>query len=338
MTIEYFPGNQYDIAIALQSAQGVAATDSQFRSFVAAGGLNPIKESTPIEETSDDRLLSDDYVSGVRGEGGPQLIARPNILGLLLYGALGAKDVAGVGDPYTHTFTEAERLPYFTCWSRLGDDVDGMFTKYIDCKIGQLVLESAANGLLMVTPTILGLSPRHADAAEATADIEAAGTAFLHADGSGALKVETVADVTVESQTLTINNTATNQTGDSVEGYAITEGRLDITHDITVLAQDFDLLRRYIYGSASPADGAAPDRNVLRLTGGIDFKWTIPGTPERSLRIQEPTVVAVPNAIDPNVNGDALKRTFQTRLRRPTSGAAITATLKNGHASYPAAS
>jgi hypothetical protein len=177
MAVDYFAGNDYDIGIALQSAQGVAADDSQFRTFVTAGGVMPVKDTSPIEETSDERLLTDDYVSGVRAEGGPQIVVRPNIIGLLLYGAMGAKAVAGVGDPYSHTITLAKRLPYFTVWTRLGDSVDGLFTKIVDCKIGSLSLASSANGLLMATVNFLGTSPAHAAAAEATATIEAAGTA-----------------------------------------------------------------------------------------------------------------------------------------------------------------
>src|SRR4051794_34183441 len=128
MAVDYFAGNEYDIGIALQSAQGVAASASQRRFYVTAGGVNVVKDTTPIEETTAQRLLNDDFVAGVRAEGGPQLVARPNIAALLLYGAMGAKAVAGSADPWTHTITLAARLPYFTLWTRLGDAVDGLFT------------------------------------------------------------------------------------------------------------------------------------------------------------------------------------------------------------------
>lgn len=338
MAVDYFAGNDYDIGIALQSAQGVAADDSQFRTFITAGGFGPVKESTPIEETTDERILSDDYVSGVRSEGGPQIVVRPKIIGLLLYAAMGTKAVAGAGDPYTHTITIAKRLPYLTVWTRLGDDVDGLFTKHIDCKVASLNLESAANGLLMATVNLIGVSPRHADAAEATAAIEAAGTAFLHADGSGALQIESTPVATIENQSVLIDNGVALQVGDSVEAYAATEARQTITITTTQLVQNFDLWRRYVYGNASPTDGDAPSRDVLELTGGIDFKWTRPGSPERSIQIQAPRVLAAPATVDPNVNGDPLKYTVTHNVRRPASGSALTAIVKNGVASYPAAS
>lgn len=338
MAVDYFAGNDYDIGIALQSAQGVAADDSQFRTFVTAGGVMPVKDTAPIEETSDERLLTDDYVSGVRAEGGPQIVVRPKIIGLLLYGAMGTKAVSGSGDPYTHTITLAKRLPYFTVWTRLGDSVDGLFTKIVDCKIASLSLASSANGLLMATVNFLGTSPAHAAAAEATASIEAAGTAFLHADGSGALKIETVSVATIEQQELTIDNGAALQTGDSVEGYAVTEARQNITWATTMLVQDFDLWRRYLYGTDAPSDGDSPSRDVLELTGGLDFKWTRPGSPERSIHITAPRVLAVPATVEPNVNGDPLKYSVEHRVRRANSGSSLTAVVKNGLASYPAAS
>lgn len=330
-----YAGNDYDIAIALQSAQGVAASASQYRFPVTGGGLPVIKDTNPIEETTAQRLLADDYVAGVRAEGGPQLVARPNIAALLLYGAMGAKAVAGAGDPYTHTMTLAARLPYFTVWTRMAD---GLFTKIIDAKIGSLTLASAANGLLTMTANFIGIDPRHAAAAEVTASYEAAGTAFVHADGQGALQVEGAAVATMESVELTIDNGVAAHTGDSVTPYAALEARQNIMINAQQLVTDFDLWKRYLYGSDSPSDGDAPSRTVLELTGGIDFKWTRPGSPERSIQVQAPRVIPVPASIEPNVNGDPLKYSVEYRVRKHASLSSLTAKVKNGVASYPAAS
>jgi hypothetical protein len=233
--------------------------------------------------------------------------------------------------------TLAKRLPFFTLWTRLADSVDGMFTKHIDVKIASLVLESSANGLLMVTANFLGPSFRHAAAAEATATVETT-PSFLHADGSGALKIESAAVATIEQQTLTIDNGAALQSGDSVEGYLVTEARQTITWATTMLVQDFDLIRRYLYATDAPSNGASPSRDGPAPDRRPRLQVDDPGSPERSIRIQAPTVTAVPATIEPNVNGDPLKYSVEHRVRRPDSGSGLTATFKNGLASYPAAS
>jgi hypothetical protein len=331
-----FAGNDYDIGLALQTAQGAAATVSQFRTHVTGGGVNPVKETNPIEETTSDRILADDYVAGIRAEGAPQIIARPKIAGLLLYGAMGAKAVTGVADPYSHTMTLAQNLPYFTLWTRLADAADGYFTKIVDAKVTQLVISSAANGLITLTPTFIGIDPRHLEVVEATASIEAAGTAFLHADGQGALEIEGAPVATIESSELTIDNGGTAHTGDSVSPYAVLEGRQTITWKVTQLVEDFDLWRRYLYGTDAPSDGDAPSRNVLELTGGLDFTWARPGAPARSIQIQAPRVVAVPETIAANVNGDPLKYSVEYRVRKHATLSSLTAIVKNGVATYAA--
>jgi hypothetical protein len=248
MAVDYFAGNDYDIGIALQSAQGVAADASQFRTFVTAGGVMPVKDTSPIEETTDERLLTDDYVAGVRAEGGPAARRPPEhhpAAALRGHGREGGRGRRRSVHAHDHARQAAAVLHGLDPPRRLRRRPVHEDRRR---KIGSLSLASSANGLLMATPTS-SAPARPRGAAEATASIEAAGTAFLHADGSGALKIETVAVATIEQQELTIDNGAALQTGDSVEGYAVTEARQTITWATTMLVQDFDLWRRYLYGT-----------------------------------------------------------------------------------------
>src|SRR4051794_27816506 len=96
-------GNQADIGIALQTAQAAAAAAAQHRMYLTGGGLAPVKNTQDIEETTADRLRAAAFVTQVAADGAPSFIVRPDFIGMLLYGAMGAKAVAGVGDPYTHT-------------------------------------------------------------------------------------------------------------------------------------------------------------------------------------------------------------------------------------------
>lgn len=333
-------GNQADIAIALQSAQGVAATASQHRLYLTGGGLAPQKETEDIAETTADRLRSSAFVTRVQAGGAPQFVVRPNAIGMFLYGAMGAKAVAGVADPRTHTFTLASVLPYFTMWRRLGPlAAGGLYEKFIDCKVAQLAFASQAGGLLQATATIMGLDAQSKDAAEVTVAVEDAGAgAFIHADGEGALQLEGVPVASIEAFGLTINNNSTIQQGDSVSGYAVTEALLGIEATTTLLVEDFALWNRFIYGAADPTDGDGPSRNILELggTNGLDFKFTRPGAPERSLQFQAPRVEAIPQTLEPNVNGDPLKHQITMRVKKPASGSGLTVKLLNALTGYAA--
>ena len=335
-------GNQYDIGLALQSAQGSAASASQFRLYVMAGGLMPTKGTEDIAETSSGRLRNEAFVTRVAAEGSPQFVARPRGIGLLMYGAMGAKAVAGAGDPYTHTFTLGSTLPYLTAWSRLGSlSSGGQYYKYADVKVGQLVLASQAGGLLTCTATLMGLQPSFLAAAETTVAPEATtGTAFVHADGSGALLVEGAAVSTIEQCEVSIGNSGAIQQGDSVTGYAVTEAMNEVFIRTTELVQDFALWNRFLFSDSTPAGADVPTRDVLELAGspaGIDFKWTRPGSPERSIEVLAPRVQAIPETIVPNVNGDPLKYQVTYRVYQPASGSGLTLKLKNNVSAYAAA-
>lgn len=398
-------GNQADIALALQSAQGAAAAAAQHRMFLTSGGLGPVKETADIEETTASRLRSTSYVKVIRADGSPSCVVRPDYIGLLLYGAMGAKSVRGAatiatssvanptvitttaphgftsGETVTiathagstpalngahvatvtgastftipvnvsvggtggtataaltrHTFTLASILPYLTAWRRLGPEASGgLYEKFADCKVGQLVFASSAGGLIIATPTIMGLGPSWLAAAEVTVDPEDT-NAFLHADGEGALKVDGAAIASIESSEWSIGNGAVAQQGDSVSPYMVSEGLLAITVKTTQLVTDFAVWNEYIYGDATPSDGATPSRDIMELGAGLDFTWTRPAGAGK-LELLAPRVQVVPDSIVPNVNGDPLKMSVTYKVYQPDSGSGLTAILDNTVAGYVA--
>lgn len=332
-------GNQADIGFALQASQGAGASAAQYRAYLTAGGLGATKGTEDVAETAGLRLRSDAFVTRVAAEGAPQMAVRPRGLGLLLYAAMGAKAVSGSADPWTHTFTLASVLPYLTFWSRIGPAASGgKYEKFVDCKVGQLVIASQAGGLMLATATILGLQPSFLTAAEVSVAVEGGpGTQFLHADGAGALLVEGAAVTTIEAFELSLNNNAAVQQGDAVNGYAISEALEEIVIRTTQAVSDFALWNRFMYGSATPSGGAIPTRDILELAGspaGIDYKFTRPGSPERSLEVLAPRVEAIPETIVPNVNGDPLKFQVSYRVKQPSSGSGLTAKVKNDVSAY----
>lgn len=327
--------NRADIAFALQTAKGAAASASVYRTYMT-GGRQPGQSRTQedFEETTGDRMRSGSYVSGAHVEGNPVIFAMPKSLAAILYAVLGGIVTSGASDPYLHTLTPASTLPYLTFWRWLGDL---LFEKSVDCKITQVVIHGESGKPITITATIQGLSPTSQTAHETTVAVEAA-QRFMHYDGAGALQVEGTAVAHIRSFDLTINNNGQIIPGDALTPYDVAETLLEVTLRTTQLVVAASLWNRIHYGSASPSANTVPSPDPLVLAGspaGIDFKWTrvaaSPG-PERSFEILIPNVVAMPFDIEPATGPEPLTQEVTYKAYQPSSGASITAKVKNGAA------
>lgn len=331
----------FDLAIAKQAAKGTAAAAATHRLRVAGSGTPAANRVVnDLVETSPDREYVRSFVSSVGVEGSPETNVRLPSLGLLLYLALGAKSVTGVGDPYTHEFTPANLLPWFTCWRMVGDL---LYERFVDCKIASLSLTSEKGQPVKASFTISGLRAESIDAATFATEAEVAtiddGAPLMHYDGAGKFLVDGAAVSSIERIALQVNNNGSMQQGDSLEGYDVSEGMRQTTLETVQVIDDVATYNTFHYGSAAPTVGARATRDVLELAAGIDFEWeqvaAAPG-PERSLRIQSDRVeIASIGGYEPGTGNEPLKRTTGYRLRQPLAGgASITATVINGTASY----
>lgn len=334
-------GNIADIGLALQTAKGTPSAASQHRIYLTGGGIGPVRDHADLEETSASRLRATGYIQRTRAEGTPTAYVRPDMIGLLLYGALGTKAVSGAADPWTHTFTLATVQPWLTLWRNLGGLI---FERFSDCKVGSLILRSEAGSPLSVEFSIVGMNPVHKSAAEATAAVETTNT-FMHSDGKGVFLVEGAAVSSIESIEVSITTGVAAQYGDAISPYDVSEGQLQIQITTRQALLDRALWNRLHYGSASPADNAAPTPNPIELAGsGIDFKWakrqsdgTTEVSPARSLQITATRLqIRSITGIDLNTTGDPLKQQVVYRVYEPAAGSGLTAILKNGKSTYPA--
>jgi hypothetical protein len=243
-------GNEFDLGFALQSAKGVTVADNliQYRTPVTGGGLSAEKVINPIEETAMGRVRNTNFVAAINVDGSPGIAARAPILGLLLYGIFGAKAVAGAGDPYTHTFTLASSQPFFNVWKRVGPVAGGgYYEKYIDCKITGLSLASSAEGILIATPTVMGLRVNNTAAANVGVAIDNSALVFAHHHGDGAMLIEGNPVSTISDLTIGMGGDATRIRGNSLYGSYVAEQMRDLVIDTTQLV-DWSLGRRALYG------------------------------------------------------------------------------------------
>lgn len=317
-----------DVSFALQSAKGAAATVSQFRLY-PSGGEQPhaTADLQDLEEMTGARMLSDPFMGELAVTGSTQYHVRPETVAPILYGVLGAQAVTGAGDPYTHTFTPAASLPYWTFWRMLGN---GLAEKFVDCIITRVVLHGESYQPLTMTVDVMGLTPSYVTPAEATVTPETTNH-FMHSDAAGALQVEATALSCIRAFDLTIDNGAQAVPGDSVSACDISVGRLSVEATTTQLVTSFALWNRVHYGSATPANGAAHITTPLELGGspaGLDWKWTRIAA-SRTLEILVPRVVVPPFDLQGSVSGDPLTVEVPYRAYQPAAGASITAKVLN---------
>lgn len=334
-------GNIADLGFAIQTTKGTPSVASIVRSYLMGGGIIPSRSIADIEESSSGRLRNSAFVQNIGIEGDPQMAARAEMIGLLLYGAMGAKAVAGAADPWTHTFTLAPTQPYLTIWRMLGA---GLFERFTDCKVTSLAIESAAGGLVAVTAGIAGLTPAFQTAAESAVAAETT-EPFLHTDGRGQFLAEGVAIASLSRVALSLATGAEITYGDAVGGDQVAEQMMGITLETEQTISDFATWNRFHYGSANPANNAPAIPGIIELGApGIAFKWSkrttagVPVAPERSLELTATRVqIASIGGQAVNASGAPLTRTVTYRIYQPSGGASgLTAVLKNGRAAYTA--
>lgn len=153
--------NKYNLQCAKQSARGVyPANPTHFFEMPGSGLTN---KPTIDKLNICDGLLwtsAKKRIGYIETGGTPEVIGQPSGIGLLLYGALGGKSVAGAGDPYTHTITPATTMagfPYFTFWQYFDDQ----WSQFRDCQIVGIDVEASVDSKFMrLKPTIIGMSRR----------------------------------------------------------------------------------------------------------------------------------------------------------------------------------
>lgn len=325
--------NLDEIAIALQSARGTAATVSTQRSFTVSDGFEPTFGLNENPELRTGRIGGAPWRNATGGAGDVVAIVRPKMIGLLLYAALGAKSVSGASDPWTHTFTLAASLPWVTVWRHFAEISD---VRYMDARISKLVIASRSGAPVTAYVSLVAASAAYRTAKETTAAVETADN-FEHRHGASALLVEGSSFSTIGDWVLTIESGVALE--QSLSGpMPRLNGLAKISMTFGHVVTDAALWNRMIFGSASPSNLAAPSTGPLTLAGspvGIQFKLTEQASPERSLQIALPQLALGPiEGWQPALGAGPVNLRTTLLAYAPAAGSPITATLKNSQSSY----
>jgi hypothetical protein len=271
-----------------------------------------------------------DWVNSVLGSGEPAIQATPDELAWLLWAFHGAETVSPVTGPpaaQKHTFVPStSRGHYLTFMKRVGATVIDR-KKFNDCIITRVQIEgSTANKAVRVTPRILSLDPAEVFAVDPTTPAALpADKAFLYTDGSGTFTIDNVIFKGQSQFTFVIDDAWEPVYGDDTVPFELVQGNPVVTLGVTVHF-DADALAQFnkiVYGTATPAAGAKPSKNVAALgsySAYLKQRDSAGALTGRELKLTVPGVKwTPPTAPGPNPGGGGVELALAGAMR-PVAG------------------
>lgn len=318
------------VGIGRQSvAGGNVAVQTYFK--VLSGGMGVDRELiVPDPEIGGGRDIDEGiiYPGSVGASGTYEFIVRPNAIGHFLLGVLGAcSSLPLSGVAYTHEFTPANTLDWFTIMERISTTYETF--QVTDCKINSLDLTCTANDYLKGSAGVLGNIP--------TSDVSVTGESyedtspFLYAGAT----ITIGPDVFLPTEVgVNFNNNIDDsdyRVGSLYRG-DLTEKRRELVLTATIRPDDSDLFKQAVWGSSSVSAPANTKTNIA-----VNYKWasyeSIGSTAYKySLEIDVPVAVISPFKIEPS-GDDTLEHAIEIRAAKGASDL-VTITLQNSAADY----
>lgn len=331
--------DQYQIGLSLQAAKGVPAASPQYIFDVTASDVAPQVESAPREETGQGRDAGDPVTSRMAAGGGFTVLARPTLLGLLYYGALGALATSGVAPALQHLASAADDQPRFTLWTLMFAGANrAINVRYSDVKLTGLNLTGSAGGDLSAQCGIVG--GRFERIPEASLDLTGAmyvSDLPLRVPGYSIVKGQDATDAISEFGINLTAEISTQQTDSLFDSYQEPGARsVEVTY--TEVYQNYEMFNLVHFGGAA---GTTPSGKIQYEPVKLTF------TDEEGV---EGLVVDIPRfgymtaPLSPNTNREMAMYQITGRGCRPkdaqgeyTGGPVMSATVKNAVTAYTAA-
>jgi hypothetical protein len=315
---------------------GAADPDAGVFMRIRSGALGGNRDlMIPDPEIGGSRDVPDAQLGPVGFSGSYDFYARMEMIATLLYGALGIKATTGTAlTGFTHELTPADvtALP----WLSVEEVIAGSYEsfKYTDVKVNTLHLESAANGYLMGTVGLVGLTQQLL--AVPTPDVD------QRWDISGLLVGTNVTvryngiQLPAKSWNMDINNnleTDDFRLGSLFLGDAV-EKRREVTMGVTIRPNDSALWRQAMWGSPTatqPLGQSFKDDASVTIASLEDIPGATPGT-KYAMTFTVPQAIIAPFGLNPS-GDDVLQHDLEIRAVRPNNAIDIlTATVKNSYA------
>ena len=312
---------------------GAASPNEGVFMRIRSGALGGTRELLiPDPEIGGNRDIPDAQLGPISYSGEFDFYARMEELPTLLKGVLGSASSAGAAlTGYTHTITPSDAsLP----WLSVEETIAGAYEdfKYTDCKINSFHLEADANGYLMGTCGLIGL----------TQEILTPVSPAVRWDNSPLLvgtnitvKWNNVA-LPAKSFSFDVNNNIEDddfRLGSLFLGDAV-EKRREVTMGVTIRPEDSDLWRTAMWGGPSattPGGMSFKDDVIIEVESYEDIPGATAGI-KYSFTITVPQAVIAPFSLSPS-GDDVLEHDLEIQAVRPVTATPIlTAVVKNSFA------
>ena len=269
-------------------------------------------------------------------EGGFQHLVYVDEGGAMLAWAMGADTVTGGMDPYTHTLTLADTLPYLSVEKGYFETQAGglqLVDRLVSCKVTKLVINGKAGSEILFTPEIIGITSDFkgtTPTSQTFVDTPATQgpwmfhqSVFTFTTGFGT-DYATIAGQ-VQDFTLTIDNQVEAVYGpNSLVPIGLIENAREVTLEFSVVFSGLTGYAQTFFGAAA---GVAPSATIT--TGSFTVKGTIAAAPEHSITL----VAALADvhmydiALDPDAKVAIAK--FTCEIRRSGSTYPLSAVVMN---------
>jgi len=260
---------------AFQEEKDVAATAPLYYLRLLSGtSVGPDREIQTKRTAEGARVADGISVIGTMGSGGTvNFVCQNANLPAILYGAMGAIDTTGAGDPYTHVVTAEQTgsTPWITGWLK----IDTIRMQLLNLKINTLKLVvSSADRLVVGQMELMGAGAVKYKTAEpgvpAVAEPVAEIFSWNMAKGTWVLDGDTVGYI--HTFEWNVNNNNTGIPGEDFFFYDIQEGPLDLDYAAVITIIEASQYNELVWGVASPTNDAEPQAAIQM--GSFNTKFT----------------------------------------------------------------
>ena len=327
--------NYGQFGYGVQTAKGTAASAPTVSYYASADsdGMDSAKNLETINLTIGGKSTAvDTYTSEVDVTMSTTTLGFADVLGMMLYGAMGDDEVTKDGTVYTHTITAGESLPYITAFEQKGS-TSAALRKMTDAKVNGVTMNAEGTAPIAFTYELVGCD------APWTATTAWSGPAFDIDNGyytlAGAqvlfsLSTDTPGDVpagvNLESLEISIaNNAAATRVLGNPKPADQVEATQQIGVSITGTTDSTALYREVITGSAAGTDIA-----TSVVTGSLQMTFAHSAESDYSFVVQVPKIpwtCAVPAV---STDGGPFELSLSTDDALADNGTAATFIVTNG--------
>lgn len=244
------------IGLALQAQKGTEAANPTFASGISGGPIltnNIEHEVSPA--TSGKRFHTAADRVGVANGVEAELPAYEEMIGLILYAAMGAIATTGAEAPYAHAITTGDELPWLTVFRKYGGD--GKLTGVKDVKLGELKL--AWDGPKPLEVSIGGVGCDFFIPPTFVPGTDETGSADYFTPVGGSLKVDVVggdaAEANIIKGEISVDNGVEGEPiSTGVQNAIVSEAVQESEIALTVVPDDLDYFYECLFGAAAGTD------------------------------------------------------------------------------------